>query len=48
MGLSCVVFRITSCTLAGVIVGGLPSWPAAWLYTDAVYVDLVEGEYVLV
>jgi hypothetical protein len=24
MGRSCVVFRITSCTLAGVIVGGLP------------------------
>jgi hypothetical protein len=28
--------------------GIVDPWPAAWLYTDAVYVDLVEGEYVLV
>ena len=29
-GVSCVVFRITSCTLAGVIVGGLPGCVATW------------------
>jgi hypothetical protein len=23
-------------------------WPAAWLYTDTVYVDFIGGEYVLV
>ena len=28
--------------------GLVDPWPAAWLYTDAVFVDLVEGEYVLV
>jgi hypothetical protein len=28
--------------------GLVDPWPVAWLYTDAVYVDLVEGEYVLV
>jgi hypothetical protein len=28
--------------------GIVDPWPAAWLYTDAVFVDLVEGEYVLV
>jgi len=28
--------------------GIVDPWPAAWLYTDAVYVDFVEGEYVLV
>jgi hypothetical protein len=24
------------------------AWPTAWLYTDAVYVDLVDGSYELV
>jgi hypothetical protein len=28
--------------------GIVDPWPAAWLYTDAVYVDFVEEEYVLV
>ena len=28
--------------------GIVDPWPAAWLYTDAVYVDFVEGGYVLV
>ena len=28
--------------------GIVDAWPAAWLYTDAVYVDFVEGGYVLV
>ena len=28
--------------------GIVDPWPAAWLYTDVVFVDLVEGEYVLV
>jgi hypothetical protein len=28
--------------------GIVDPWPAAWLYTDAVFVDFVEGEYVLV
>jgi hypothetical protein len=32
----------------GVWFGLVDAWPAAWLYTDAVYVDFVEGEYVLV
>ena len=27
--------------------GIVDPWPAAWLYTDAVYVDFVAGEYVL-
>jgi hypothetical protein len=28
--------------------GLVDPWPAAWLYTDAVYVDVVDGGYVLV
>jgi hypothetical protein len=28
--------------------GIVDPWPAAWLYTDAVYVDFVDDEYVLV
>jgi hypothetical protein len=32
----------------GVWFGLVDAWPAAWLYTDAVFVDFVEGEYVLV
>ena len=28
--------------------GLVDPWPAAWLYTDAVFVDFVDGGYVLV
>jgi hypothetical protein len=32
----------------GLWFGIVEPWPAAWLYTDAVFVDLVDDEYVLV
>ena len=32
----------------GLWFGIVDPWPAAWLYTDAVYVDVVDGGYVLV
>jgi len=32
----------------GLWFGIVDPWPAAWLYTDAVYVDFIAGGYVLV
>jgi hypothetical protein len=32
----------------GLWFGIVDPWPAAWLYTDAVYVDFINGGYVLV
>jgi hypothetical protein len=28
--------------------GLVDAWPVAWMYMDSVYVDFVDGEYVLV